>query len=110
MVQKSQAQLSLPKQDETQEEPTPAAGGNPGASSTSSSVPISALMEQVTALIQTMSNVEKKVTAMDEWQIDMEKKQAAMSEHFEQLLATLGTQLGQIQNNLAAEADEVEQK
>jgi hypothetical protein len=40
----------------------------------------------------------------------MEKKQAAMSEHFEQLLATLGTQLGQIQNNLAAEADEVEQK
>lgn len=39
-VQKFQTQLSLPNQDEAQEEPAPAAGGDPGASSSSSSVHI----------------------------------------------------------------------
>ncbi|GLT53870.1 hypothetical protein SLA2020_271090 [Shorea laevis] len=53
-----------------------------GASSSSSSVFMSALVKQVTALNQMMGNVERKVTNIDERTATMEKRQEAMGEHF----------------------------
>jgi hypothetical protein len=103
-VQKSEAQLHQAAREMAHEATAPAVGGDLGASS-SSSVSMEALMEQVIALVQMMGSVNKRVIAMDERQMAMEKRQVEM----EQQLVAVGVQLSTMRTNLAEQSIEVQQ-
>jgi hypothetical protein len=56
------------------------------------------LIEQVTTLLEKMTNIKKTVTDINEHTVATDKKITTMGEHFEQQLATLGKQLTRIQD------------
>jgi len=61
-------------------------------------VPMCTLIEQVTTLLEKMTNIKKTVTDINEHTVATDKKITTMGEHFEQQLATLGKQLTRIQD------------